>query len=96
MFLHVVSYQHPFNDYIEDTSVFTYLWATMFGPLWYAYKGMWFWALVIACISFYLILMTEGAWYAFIASYFLSGILSRLLADVHYQRHGWKRLQGIH
>jgi hypothetical protein len=75
-----MSFRHPGNGYIErGGSALSILWCLLFGPLYFASKGIWTHTFVslIAAIS------TAGlSW--LIYPFFAPGIV-----DAHYQRAGW-------
>ena len=48
-------FKNPSNDYIEEASSLAWLWALLFGPLYFAIKGVWphaLGSLVLAIVTF--------------------------------------------
>lgn len=76
-------FRNPANGYIEQISPLSWLWALLFGPLFFAVKGIW----GHAAVSLFLAIPTLG----------LSNIGYAILAgDIvynHYLRMGWARIR---
>ena len=56
------------------------LWCLLFGPLYYAFKGMWLWAI----LSF---LTLNGLWVGF-------PLFNRSIVFRHYNSKGWRQVYG--
>jgi hypothetical protein len=73
-------FQNPSNGYIvKGNGKFAILWAVLFGPFYFAYKGLWLHALLSAVAA----VLTMG-FGALIYGFFGPGLVNR-----HYQHRGW-------
>lgn len=74
-------FKHPISDYVEETSL-QWLWTLLFGPLYFAVKGVWSHALLHLVLS---LLIFGLPW--LIYPFFASDIIYR-----HYMAHGWRHV----
>jgi len=79
-----MKFKNPVNDYIEEISVIVWFWMLLFGPFYFAFKGIWGHAVGSAV----LVVLTAGiAW--FIYPFFSKSIIKK-----HYLRHGWIEIEN--
>lgn len=79
-------FQNPANGYVEvATTPWTWLWALLFGPFFFAYKGLWGHAL----LSLFSALVTVGI-STFIYPFFAAGLIRR-----RYGQAGWRKVEGV-
>lgn len=73
-------FKNPTNGYVEKgTTGWSWLWALLFGPFYFVYKGVWGHAL----INFFLGPMTLGiVWIVY--AFFAAGIVRK-----NYRQRGW-------
>lgn len=75
-----MKFTNPANGYVE-TSSHPWLWAILFGPFYFAFKGAW----AFVFISFVLALLTLGL------SSFVFPFFARRIVEATYLRKGWMR-----
>ena len=73
-------YKHPLNGYTEEISSVAWLWVLLFGPIYWAIKGVWSHVVIHAIFGFF----TFGFAHL-IYPFFASSILR-----THYLKKGWK------
>ena len=74
-------FKHPLNGYIEEISSVAWLWVLLFGPLYWAVKGVWSHAIIQLVLYFFVI----GFFVHFIYPFFAHSILRG-----HYLKNGWE------
>ena len=73
-------FENPTNGYHElATDSASWLWCLLFGPIYFAVKGIW----THAVVSFILALCTFGV------SHFLYPFFVYTIVEGHYRRKGW-------
>jgi len=78
-----MKFKHPANGYVEEISELTWLWALLFGAIYFAVKGVWghvFLGLVLALCTF------GVSW--LIYPFFAKSILEK-----RYRHNGWIEIQ---
>lgn len=75
-----MKFKNPQNDYVEEVSDDTWLWALLFGGFYFAYKGIW----IHFIIGLILAIMTFGV------SWFIYPLFARSIVIAHYQKSGWQ------
>lgn len=87
-------YKNPHNGYEESVDLGDIFLAILFGPLYFAAKGVWGWAIIMSTFSSFLLLVPfyQTALMAVIP-YILIGFSAGNILNVHYQRLGWKKVQ---
>ena len=78
-FIGINTFKHKDNGFTETVSGFTWLWALLFGPIYWAVNGVW----RHVVISIVLAICTFGV-SAFIYPFFARGIMQSF-----YLRNGW-------
>ena len=78
------TYKNPTNNHTETITKLSYLWSFLFGWMYFAYKGSFFWAL----INFLCAFATAGlSWFIF--PFFTGKIMHGV-----YMRKGWVKVDG--
>lgn len=90
-------FQNPSNGYIEmATSRWTWLWALLFGPFFFLYKGAWVEVIVYLLTPF----VPSDNLLISISAYLLVWIgyafAARSLLNLRYHRRGWIELPPDH
>jgi len=75
-------FEHPTNGYVE-TANYPALWCLLFGPVYFAFKGIW----TQAAASLLLAIFTGGL------SWFVYPFFARRQVQKHYLRQGWHELE---
>ena len=76
-------FKNKSNGDVEEISGLTWLWAFLFGPFYFAFKGIW----RHAVISFFAAILTVSI-SVFIYPFFAKGIVRN-----HYLHNGWKAVK---
>lgn len=77
-------FQNPANGHIEEFGEATWLWVLLFGTFYFAYKQMWFHAV----LSLLLAAFTAGlSWFLFYP------FASKWVVRTHYAKQGWKEIK---
>lgn len=87
-------YQLQSNGYIENFNGWVMLWAFLFGPLWFMYRGLWFWAVYAIIANLALFLVMDGSPFAGLPVALVMCVFAPRLLDTSYQRKGYTRLYG--
>ena len=83
-------FQNPTNGYVEKaTGGFTWLWAFLFGPLYYVYKGAWPAAFVYLLLVFSPLTGGNGGILIAIVLWVIFAIAIYPAVDRAYRRAGW-------
>ena len=69
-------FRNPANGYVETVSV-PFLWSLLFGVFYYAFKGLWF-AAILSIL--------------FLPSWLVLPFLARRMLTKHYLRMGWEQI----
>ena len=78
-----MKFQNPANEHIEEVSgPFSWFWVFLFGPLYWAVKGIW----THAVAHLVLAIITVGFAH-FVYPFFSYGIIKK-----HYLKAGWKEV----
>lgn len=76
-----LKFENPVNGYVEESSLH-WLWALLFGPIYFASKGIW----THAVISFLLAGITWGI------SWVIYPVFASNIVYEHFMRRGWKHV----
>ena len=76
-------FKHPLNEHTEKISSMAMIWVLLFGPIYWAVKGVWSHAIIQLVLYFFVI----GFFVHFIYPFFARSILRN-----HYLKNGWKEL----
>jgi hypothetical protein len=79
------TFKNKSNGHTEQISMVTFLWAFLFGPFYFVFKGIW----RHAVISFFAAIFTVGI-SAFIYPFFAKGIVRN-----HYLQNGWTAVKSV-
>ncbi|MDC3385625.1 hypothetical protein OAW67_00505 [Planktomarina sp.] len=74
-----MTFENPQNGYRETVSRFAWVWALLFGFLYFAFKGVWRHALIGLLLG----LVTAGF------SWLIYPFFARSIVANHYRRQGW-------
>lgn len=77
-----MKFKNPQNDYVEEVSDDTWLWALLFGGFYFAYKGIWIHFIIGLILAF----VTFGV------SWFIYPLFARSIVISHYQKSGWQEV----
>ncbi|MDZ7760841.1 MAG: zinc ribbon domain-containing protein [Desulfovermiculus sp.] len=79
------AYKNPANGYLEEVDSLVFIWTLLFGPIYFAVKGVW--RHVVA--SFLIAVLTFGV------SWFIYPFFAKSILRTHYLRMGWVKASGI-
>jgi hypothetical protein len=75
-------YQNPVNGYKESVTCWSILWAFLFGPFYFCFKGAWGWA----ALSVIAAIVTAGV------SLFVFPFAAPSILETMYMKQGYKRV----
>lgn len=85
-------YEKPGTSYAEKVNGWVYLWAFLFGPLWFMWRGLWAWAAVAVLVNFG---MMQGGFFPYLVGCLIMTVLSRSVLETSYGRAGWTRSEFV-
>ncbi|WP_429574878.1 DUF2628 domain-containing protein [Paraburkholderia sp. UCT70] len=84
------SFEHPSNGHIEVVTGTSVIWAMLFGPLYFAYKGAWSWAAIEFLASVGLSVGGGILGFALAMTFqFVVALCARGIVTRSYQSRGW-------
>jgi hypothetical protein len=80
----MIIYENPANGYQAKFTKLSYLWSFLFGWMYFAFKGSFFWAFITFILSF----LTIGL------SWIIVPFFTRPILDNIYGKKGWVKISS--
>lgn len=87
----MLTYKNPTNGYKETIEEISKLWATLFGPAYFAVRGVWSWAVIAFIISFITLAISP---IVYLIACVIIGLNAPTILEKHYNKMGWKLMKA--
>lgn len=87
----MLTYKNPTNGHKETVAEISKLWALLFGPAYFAFRGAWRWAIITFIISYVTINVSIVI---YLLACLIIGLCATKILENHFNTAGWKLVKG--